>query len=210
LRNTRDAAIDQLVEVVRQHLTAQTHRDALTALRQQQRELHRQEDRLLVPAVVAQLPFGGLRVEDHIVGELAQACFDVTRCRRAIAGECVPPVPLAVDQQVLLPQLHQRIADAGITVRMVLHGMPDDVRHLVVAAIIEVLHAVQDPPLHRLQSIIQGRYGTLQDHIARIVQEPVPVHTAHTEGARIDRIGLWLQEQGAVHLELEDLPRDVS
>jgi hypothetical protein len=178
---TRDAGVDQLVEVVRQHLTAQTDRDALTALRQQQRELHRQEDRLFVPTIVAQLPFGGLRVEDHIVGELAQACFDVTRCGRAIAGQGVPPVTLAVDQQVLLPQLHQRITDARITVRVVLHGMPDDVRHLVVATVIQVLHAVQDPALHRFQSIIQRWYGTFQDHIARVIQEPVPVHTAYRE-----------------------------
>jgi hypothetical protein len=113
----RDAGVDQFVEVVRQHLAAQAHGDALATLCQQQGELHRQEDRLLVAPVVAELPFGGLRVEDHVVRELAQARFDVTRCGGAVAGEGVAPVPLAVDQQVLLPQLHQGITDAGIAMR---------------------------------------------------------------------------------------------
>jgi len=166
---------------VGQHLAAQAHGDALTTLRQEQRELHRQEHRLLVAAIVAQLPFRGLRVEDDIGRELAQPGLDVPRGRRTVAGQDVPPVALGVDQQVLLTQLHERISDAGIPVRVVLHGVPDDVGHLVVPAVIQVLHGVQDAPLHGFQAIVQGGHGTLQDHVAGIVQEPFPVHAAYRE-----------------------------
>ena len=60
--------------------------------------------------------------------------------------------------------------------RMVLHGLSNDVSHLVVAAIIDYLHGMQDATLHRLQSVGQVRHGTLQDDVTRIVEEPVLVH----------------------------------
>ena len=62
--------------------------------------------------------------------------------------------------------------------RMVLHGLSNDVSHLVVAAIIDYLHGMQDATLHRLQSVGQVRHGTLQDDVTRIVEEPVLVHAA--------------------------------
>ena len=185
----RDARVDQLVEVVRQDLAREADGDALGTLRQQQRELHRQEDRLLVAAVVARLPLGGLGVEDHVERELAQARLDVARCGGGVAGEDVAPVALAVDQQVLLAQLHERVADAGIAVRVVLHRVPDDVRHLVVAAIVELLHRMQDAALHGLQAVVQCGHGPLEDHVAGIVQEPLTVHAAHAEGARLAHAG---------------------
>ena len=48
-----DGGVAYLVEVVRQNLGGEAHGDALGPLCQQQRELHRQRDRLLVAAVVA-------------------------------------------------------------------------------------------------------------------------------------------------------------
>ena len=55
---------------------------------------------------------------------------------------------------------------------MVLHRRADDVRHLVVASVVELAHRVQDAPLHRLQSVVDVRHGTFQNHIRSIVKKP--------------------------------------
>ena len=90
----RDGGVDQFVEIVRQDLAGEADRDAFHALREQQRELHRQGDRLLVAAVVTGQPVGGLRVEDDVERELREAGLDVSRGGRAIAGErCCPSSP---------------------------------------------------------------------------------------------------------------------
>ena len=69
-----------------QHLATQSNCDAFTSLCQEQGELHGQEDGLLVPSIVTQLPLGRLWIEDHIMRELAQPRFDVTRRGGAITG----------------------------------------------------------------------------------------------------------------------------
>ena len=55
-----------LAHVVWQYLAAQTYCDALCSLSQQERELDGQRDRLLVAAVVRELPLCGLGVEDYV------------------------------------------------------------------------------------------------------------------------------------------------
>ena len=60
--------------------------------------------------------------------------------------------------------------------RVVLHGLSHNIGDLVVAAVVAALHGVQDAALHGLQAILQMGYGTLQNHIRRVVQEPVLVH----------------------------------
>ena len=143
-----DAGVDKLHEVVGQDLRRQTHGDAVGALRQQQRELDRQRDGLLLATVVRQHPLGGFLIEDHFGGELRQARLDVTPRGGLVAREDIAPVTLAVDQQVFLPQLHQCVLDRRIAVRVVLHGLSHDVGHLVVASVVDDLHGVQDTPLH--------------------------------------------------------------
>ena len=160
-----DGCIAYLSQVVGQYLAVQTHSDAFGTLRKQERELHRQGDRFLVAPVIRQLPLGGLGVEDNIQSEVAQTGLDVSASRRIVSCDDVTPVALAIHQQILLPQLHQRILDAGITVGMELHGMAHDVGHLVVAAVIHALHAVHDASLHGLESVAYVRHCTLQDYV---------------------------------------------
>ena len=160
-----------------QDLGVQTHRNTLYALRQQQRELHRQMDRLVLAAVIGFHPLGGLGIEGRLQGEFGEARLYITRCGGSVTGKYIPPVTLAVNEQVFLAQLDQRVADRGITVRVILHSLTDDVRHLVVLAVIHGFHRVEDTALHRLQTILNRRHGTLQYHIRGIVQEPVLVHT---------------------------------
>ena len=133
-------------------------------------------DWLFFASIVGHHPLCGFGVEDRIQSKLAQSCLYVTWCGCAVASENVSPVTLAVYEQVLLSQLHKCISDAGITVRVVLHGLTHDVGNLVVLAIIHAFHGVQNTALYRFQAIFDSGYCTLQYHIRSIVQEPVLVH----------------------------------
>ena len=62
--------------------------------------------------------------------------------------------------------------------RVKLHGVSHDIRHLVVSSVIHSLHRVQYASLHGLQSVLDMRHGTLENHIGGIVEEPVLVHSA--------------------------------
>ena len=170
------------------NLGRETDRNTLHPLRQQQGELYRQRHRLFVSPVVGELPLRGFRIEDGLQGELREASLDVTRGSCPIADQDVTPVTLAVNQELLLSQLHQRIPNGGIAMRVKLHGMSHDVRHLVVASIVEAAHRVQDASLHRFQSIVDVRNGTLQDHVRGIVEEPMLVHARQV----IDHLGIPL------------------
>ena len=64
-----------------------------------------------------------------------------------------------------MSQLYQSIADRSITVRMELHGMPYDVRHLVVASVFHTAHGVQDTSLYGFQAVHDMGYGTFQYNI---------------------------------------------
>ena len=146
---------------MRQDLGVQTDRNTLHALRQQQRELNRQMDRLVLTAVVTLHPFRGLGVKYCLQGKLTQPRLDVTRSGGSITRQNISPVSLAVNEQIFLAQLHQRVTNRRIAVRVVLHRLTDDVRHLVVLAVIYRLHRMQYTTLYRLESILYRRYSTL-------------------------------------------------
>ena len=144
-----DAGLQQLAHIVRENLAGESDCDALSALSEEERKLHRQIDRLLIGSVVRGDVVGDLRGEEDPLGEWRKACFDVARRRSTVAGEEVTPVPLTLDQELSLPQLHKRIADARISVRVELHRLADDIRHLD-QPILHLRHRVEDPSLHRL------------------------------------------------------------
>ena len=73
-----------------------------------------------------------------------------------------------------LVQLGQK--DLLIAVRVELHGVSHNVGHLVVASVVQSLHAMEDTSLYGLESVVDVRYGTFQNHIRCIVQKPVLIH----------------------------------
>ena len=158
-------SLTDFAQIVGQYFARQTYGDAFGALRQQQRELHRQGDRLFVAAVVGELPLRCLGVEHHVERELRQTGLDITSGGSVVAGEDVAPVTLTVNQQILLPQLHQCVFDAGVTMRMKLHRVSHDVGHFVVAAVVHSLHRMENASLHGLESVLEMRYRTLQYHV---------------------------------------------
>ena len=59
---------------------------------------------------------------------------------------------------------------------MVLHGLSHDIGYFVVATIVNHLHGMEDAALNGFQTISKVRNGTLQNDVARLVEEPVLVH----------------------------------
>ena len=150
---------------MRQYFGRQTHRNTFYPLRQHNGELHRQGYRFLFTTVVAGLPAGGLCIKGHIERKFAQTRLDVTRSRRRIAGAHIAPVTLGFDEEVFLTQTHHRIANGCIAVRVILHGLPNDVGHFIKAPIINHLHGMQNTALYRLQAIFNGWHRPLQYYI---------------------------------------------
>ena len=196
------SGINYLVEVVRQDLARQTHRDTLGALGEQQRELGGQCERLALAAVIGQAPVGHLGIIDRIQGEFAQAGLDVTAGSRTVAGEDVTPVTLGVDEQLLLSQLDQRAVDRRIAVGVILHRQTHDVGHLVEVAVVGLLHGVHDASLHGLEAVLDVGNGALEYYVGGIVEKPVLVHAAQLQflifGHLVRGMGLRLTATVAV------------
>ena len=184
-----DGGITDLAEIMRQDLRRKANGDTLGALCQQQRELHRQGDRLLVAAVVRHFPVGGLRIEHRVEGELRESGLDIAGGSGTGACEDITPVALGVDQQVLLAHLHEGVADTGIAVGVELHRVSHNVRHLVEASVVHPLHRVEDASLHGFQTVAQVGHGTLEDHVGGVIQEPVLIHaTEVVYGCRVEAV----------------------
>ena len=171
-----DARVDELDEVVRERFARQAHGNPFHPGGEEQGELHGQRLRLLVAAVIALQPRCRLRVEEDLSSEFTEPNLDVTRSGRAVPGEDVSPVSLAVQQQVFLSDLHHGIADGSIPVRVVLHGVTDDVGDLVEPPVVHFVEAVQDAALHRLEAVILVRHGPFEDDVRGVIQEVVVVH----------------------------------
>jgi len=169
--------MDQLNKIVRQNFGGQAYGDTFDALYQDEWEFDGQGDGFFFPAVVGELPAGSLGVEGDIQGEFGEAPFDITGRGGAVAGAHITPVALAIDEQVALAHIDEGIADGGIAVRVKLHGVADDVGHLVVAAIVELVHGMQDTPLYRFETIFDGGDGPFQDNIRGIIEEIILIHT---------------------------------
>ena len=72
---------------------------------------------------------------------------------------------------------------------MELHGVTHDVGHLVVSSVVHALHAVEDASLHGFQAVLDMGYGAFENHVRRIVQEPVLVHAAQmVDGSGVETV----------------------
>jgi len=185
--------VAEIVEIVRQNLGRETNGDALGAVEQHDGELGGQRDGLLVAAVVAELPGGGLRIEGDLAGEIREPGLDVTGRCGAVAGERVAEVSLRVDQHAALAHADERGADGGVAVRMVAHGGADDVGGLVEAAVVHFPKRVKDAALDGLEAIVDVRDGAVEDDVAGVVEEPVAVVL---DERSVGRVFQFLRRQG--------------
>ena len=176
-----DGSIQKFVEIVGQDVGGHAGGDALHTLRQQQWEADGQDDGFLVAAVVRHFPLGDFRGKDDFEGELGEAGFDITGGGCGVTGEDVTPVTLRVDGDVLLPELHDGVRDGSVAMRVVFHRVAHNVGHLVVAAVLQLRHGVQDAALHGFQSIQNVGQGAVEDGVGGVVQIPVLEHRLHID-----------------------------
>ena len=172
-----NGCIQQFVEVMGKDFRRKSDCDTFGTLHQKQRELHRQNQRFRLSSVVGHCPLRRFRIEHRFQRKFRQTCFDVTGSSGTVSRKNVTPVTLAFHKQILLSELHERIADGSVTVRVILHRMSHDVRHLVETSVVGFLHRMQNTPLHRLQSVEDMRHGTFENHIRSVVEKPVLVHS---------------------------------
>ena len=150
---------------MRENLGSQTHADALGALRQQEREAYGEFGRLEVAAVVGVHPVGDLGVENHLFGKLAESRLDVSRRGVGVTGEDVSPVTLTIHGEALLTELDKGAEYGLVAVRVVLHRLTDDVRHLRERAVIHLVHSVKHASLDGFQTVGDVGHGTMKDYV---------------------------------------------
>ena len=73
---------------------------------------------------------------------------------------------------------------------MVLHGLADDISHLDELTTIHPLEVVQDTALYRLEPVVDMRYGSLEDDVGGVVEEPCLVHLRQVAQLRAVRQAL--------------------
>ena len=83
---------------------------------------------------------------------------------------------MGINEQLFLAKLHHRVPNRCIPVRVVLHRIADHIGHLVIAAVLKLFHRVQNPALHRLQTITKVRHCTLHDYVTCVIKKVVSIH----------------------------------
>ena len=157
---------------MRHDARAQAYSDAFNALGKHEGEAHGQGEGFTLAAVVAELPGSELLVVQHFKSELAEAGFNVTRSRSAVAGAHIAPVTLGFNEEFFLANVNKCVADGRIAVRVISHGRTDNVCDLVETTVVHFLHGMKDAALHRFETVAQRRNSAFHDYIARVIDEP--------------------------------------
>jgi hypothetical protein len=188
-----DRRVDHLLEVVRWDVGGHADRDAGAAVDQQVREARRQDDRLLLGAVVVGDEVHRVHVDvaQHLHGEARQARLRVPHGRGRVVVDRAE-VALAVDERVahreVLRQAHERVVDRRVAVRVVeAHHVADDARALDVGTRrpeAVLAHREQHAPVDGLEPVADVRQRAPDDDGHGVVQVRRP-HLVF-EGARLD------------------------
>ena len=177
LEHPEDGGRD-LAQVVRRHVGGHADGDAGRAVDQQVGDAPRQDQRLLVLAVVVGLEVDGLLVDvgQHLHGQRREPGLGVPHGRGRVVARRAE-VALAVDQRVAhrpgLGQPHEGVVDRGVAVRVVVtHHLTDDAGALDVAAVgaeALVVHREQHAAVHRLEAVADLGQGAADDDRHRVV-----------------------------------------
>ena len=174
-----DGGVDHLAEVVRRDVGRHADADAGGAVDQQLREAGGQHRRFRLRLVEVRNHVDGLflDVAEHLLGEALHAALGIAAGRRRVAVD-VAEVALPFDQRIahreVLRQPDQRVVDRRVAVRMVLtHHFADHARALdgrMGFAQPELPHRVEDPAVHRLQTVANIRNRPADVDAQRILQ----------------------------------------
>ena len=175
----RHAGIDHLAEIVRRDVGRHADRDAARAVDQEVREARRQDQRLMLGAVVVRLEVDRVLVDvlEQRLGRLGHAAFGVPHRRRRIVVDRAE-IALTVDQRhahgEILRHAHQRVVDRLVPVRVILADhVADDARRLHVLLVGRVpllVHRIEDAPVHRLEAVAHVGQRTRHDHAHRVIE----------------------------------------
>ena len=175
-----NARIDDLEYVVRRNVGGHADSDARRAVQQDVRQSRWQQPGLAQRAVEIRTPLGRplLELRQERLCEPREARLGVAHRgeRFRIVGGA--PVPLPFDQRVShgerLGQQHHGLVAGLIAVGM---ELADDIAHgarglleLRRGAEAELRHGVDDPPLHRLESVRHVRQRAVEDDVHRVVE----------------------------------------
>jgi len=73
--------------------------------------------------------------------------------------------------------------------RVIFHGITDDIGYFIVASVFEFTHGVQNPALHWLEAIVGVGYCALKYNVAGVVEKPLAKHIVD-----VARVGLHLED----------------
>ncbi|EXI65090.1 MAG: hypothetical protein AW08_03452 [Candidatus Accumulibacter adjunctus] len=180
----RQAGIDHLAEIVRRDVRRHADGNARRAVDQQVRDARRQDQRLLLGAIVVRPEIDRLLVDvgEQLVADARHAHFGVAHRRRVVAidrAEVALPVDQHVAQREVLRHAHDGVVHRRVAVRMVLaDDVADDACRLLVRlvpVVRQLVHGEQHAPVHRLQAIARVGQRTPDDDTHRVVE----IRTTH-------------------------------
>ena len=201
-----DDRVGDLAQVVRRDVRRHADRDAGGAVDEQVREARRQDQRLLVVAVVGGDEVDRVLVEvaQHLHRQAREARLGVAHGRGGVVVDGAE-VALAVDERVahgeVLRHAHERVVDGRVAVRVVLaHHVADDrggLRARARRAEALLAHRVQHAPVHGLEPVAHVGQRAPDDDRHRVVE----IRRAHLvlERARLDVAAA--DDVGARHLD---------
>ena len=174
----RDGPVDHLPEVVGGDVGRHADGDAPGAVEEQERDLRRQDGRLLHGFVVVGHEIDGvlLQISEELFGDPGHPDLRVPHGGRRIPVDGAE-VPLAVDEQVahreLLGHPDHGVVGRRIPVGMVLtDDIPDDPRRFLVGlvpAVPHLAHGEEDPAVDRLQAVPDVGDRPADDDAHRVV-----------------------------------------
>ena len=139
--------------------------DTYRSLYYHNRYLCREHDRFLASAIIAVRKLRNLRIIKDLLRKGLHAAFDVSGCSCTIACEEVTIVSLFLDEELSIREVYKSLVNRGIAMRMVFHGLSDDVGDLHETSIIHREERVHDSSLHRLKTIHEIRNSPVADYI---------------------------------------------
>ena len=183
------------------------------AVDQQVGDLGRKDRRLLQPVVEVGLEVDRVLVDvlQHRDRDAGEPGLGVPVGRRGVAvdrAEVPLPVHQRIAQREVLDHAHQRVVDRRVAVRVVLaEHVAHHRRRLLVGPAghqAQLVHRVQDPPVHRLEAVPDVGQRPRDDDAHRVVDERL-LHLFFDEPGqdalarvRCGHVGRWLGENGVV------------
>ena len=179
LVHQRQNGVDRLTEIVRRDVGRHPDRDAAGAVDEKIGKPRGQDRGLEFLLVVVRLEVDRVLVEilEHRHRDLLEPRLGVPRGRRRIAVDRTE-IALAVDQRrahrKILRHADQRVVDREVPMRMELaHGLADGARRFVVGAVgreIQLVHRVEDAPVHGFQAVAHVGKRAADDHAHRVIE----------------------------------------